>query len=218
MVVVATEVEDDCVRPELPYLLPDVREPVEDVGALEPGGDAAVRAASDRQDGAGPAGGADDRPARCDHERVAGDPDAELVLGAEGGPPRLRRRSVCGARSGRRGGSRRGGDGQRRGERDRRVDLVLVPSAERVLQELPRPVQQERVADAGERAGDRERDVALPAARLVERRLVHSWRVQERAVHECEHGNHEGVTGGEGPAAVLGRALAASARSRRRRM
>ena len=90
----------------------DVREPVEDVGPLEPARDPSVDAV-DGADRRVPGDRAEERLARDDDERVAGDPDAELAL----------RRELHAL-----GGRLRDDDG-RRGLRLRRRDGVSISSS-----------------------------------------------------------------------------------------
>ncbi len=164
--------------------------------------------------------GADDRVARGDHQRVAGDPDLELPLRRERLLPRLGRRlraaGLGGARSLRR---RRRHWRRRRGQRDLRVDLVLSGAPDHRLHGLARPVEEKRVAHARERPGERERDVTLPAVGLVVGRLVGARRVEQHADREGEHAHDERMPGAPlaaGRASVVGLARALAGRRWRR--
>ena len=101
---------------------------------------------------------------------------------------------------------------------DRDVDLVCVVPAHRVLDEAAGPVEQERVADVSEAAGERERHIALRARLAVERRLVHPRRKQQRPEEEAEQRHDQPVPGGRVAAAVLGARAAAATPSRGRRI
>ena len=81
-IVVGSEVEDDDVRVESLDLRRQLLEPVEDVGARQPGRDVAVDA-SDRLDHGAGDRRANDRVAGHDHERVSRDPEAQLLLRRE---------------------------------------------------------------------------------------------------------------------------------------
>ena len=90
LVVVAAEAEHDRPWAQLLQLCPDLLEPVDHVRPREPGRDASVDAA-DRLDRGARAGRPDDREARRDDERVAGNPQAELLA--------RRERELSGARA-----------------------------------------------------------------------------------------------------------------------
>src|SRR5262249_10060222 len=73
---------------------------------------------------------------------------------------------------------------------DGRVDVVVVGAAECRLEGTTRPVEEERRADALERAGDAEGHVALPAGWLDRGRLVQARGVQkEREGERDERGD-----------------------------
>ena len=151
----------------------------------------------DRLDHRARAGGAHDRIAGRDHERVARDPEPQLLLRARTRPSwALAAARLLRGRGGR--PLRAGRDRARRprlGQRDLGVDLVGVGAADQRLHALARAVEQERVADVGERAGERERDVALPPGRLVVGRLVDPRRVEQQPDREREHADDERVAG-----------------------
>ena len=118
-------------------------------------------------------------------------------------------------------GGSRGRWGSREG--DFRVDLVRPRAPDDRLYALSRPVEEQGVADAGEGAGEDERDVALPAVGLVVSGLVHAGRVEEQPDGERKDADDEGVAGAPlpparallvgAPPAVLVRALARRRRS-----
>ena len=130
-------------------------------------------------------GGADDRVARGDHERVAGDPEAELLLRRERELPRRARASA--------------GLGATEGVGPPAVAPVGVATARvrggrgrcrsRPHPERPTSAWTPLRGRSSRRAwltsasgpGEGERDVALPAVRLVVGRLVDAGRVQQEA-------------------------------------
>ena len=59
------------------------------------------------------------------------------------------------------------------------------------------------MADVGEGAGERERDVAFRSRLAVEGRLVHAGRHQQRPEEQRQQCDDEGVPGRREPAAVL---------------
>ena len=76
----------------------------------------------------------------------------------------------------------------------------VVRPPDRGLDRLAGPVEQEGVADVRERAGDGEGDVALPAVRLVVRRLVDPGRVEQEPDREREDADDQRVTRAPEPA------------------
>jgi hypothetical protein len=171
-----------------------VREPVEDVGALESARDASVERVGGI-DGAIACHGTEHGLPGHDDERVAGDPDPKLL-------PRRELRLL------RRFDGRCDGRGLRLGSRDGRVDLVVVRAAERGLERPPRTVEQQGARHGRERPGHRERDVASPALRLDRGGLVQARRVQEQRDEEADEGDDDRRACGVEAAAPFRRARA----------
>ena len=176
VVVVAAEHEDDCAGLLLPHHLGHVLEPVEDVRALETARNAAVDVA-DRLDRAPLAHCSQDRLTRYDDERVARDPDPEWAG----------RRELLSGR-----GRDRCRVGRRRGNRDARVDLIVLRPAERGFERATRLVEEERLADRRQRLGNGKRSIPLPALGLDLRRLVQPGRIEESSGEKGEEGDHDG--------------------------
>jgi hypothetical protein len=127
------------------------------------------------------------------HERVAGDPDPQL----------LTRRELHALR--RLGGAGDGRRPRRLRSDDLRVDLVVAGAAERRLQRAAGAVEEERRADALERPRHGQRDVALPALRLDRRRLVQAGSVQQERNQERGQGDDDRRAGRvEAPPALRG--------------